>query len=1039
MIRWMAEHKVAANLLMLILLFWGGMSTLNIKQELFPAFELDLLVVAVPYSGATPEEVEESIIVPIESALEGIEGIKKMTSTAREGAASIRIELDEGSNRKLIQDEVQSEIDRISIFPDEAETPRITAPRIRREVLNIVVYGDAPNRSLVEWAQLIKDELLKDDRITQVDVEQRRAFELKIEIPRSELQQYSMTMDHVAQIIRQSTIDMPGGKIQTSGGDLLVRTKERRYTASEYARIPLLKTGQGALLLGDIARISDGFEESVLRNRYNGKPSQRIAVYRVGDQTPTEVSQAVQKKLLEIENRLPISISTSILNDRSIVLQDRIDLLVKNLLYGLVLVFLTLALFLKIPLAFWIMMGIPISYAGAMIAMPGIDVSINMMSLFAFILVLGIVVDDAIVVGENIYAHQEMNKSPIMAAVEGAREISTPVLITILTTVAAFIPFYFVPGTTGKFFRSIPNVLIIILFLSLVEAMFILPGHLAHRYRLIEWILRPLEWILDWPRTYLSKMLKWVSEEPYRKLLKLSIRYRYTTLAVGIFMMLLCAGLALGGHIRFTFFPSIDSDRINVRAELPFGTPVEVAEKVESQMLEHAETLLAKYEAENGKPVADGIYSTLGKGGSHKLNMRVYLKPLDERGFESKEFSRQWQRMLGQIPGLTNLSYRSRHRVASENDIDLQLSHPESQVLERVVGRFKEDLSQYPGVSDIEDTTDTGKKEVRLTLSDAGHAMGMNAQDLTRQVRGAFQGLEVFKIQREGNEVSVMLRIPEEERRYLDNLEDLVVLGPQNQRLALSQVATLDYGQSYSIIKRVDQRRVINVTANVDSSQSNTAEVERSLNKDLLPKTQEEFPQLRINFKGSNRAQQNTMEGVKQGSYISIMLIFSLLALQFRSYLQPFIVMMAIPFGFVGAVMGHYLLGFTLSIVSVLGMVALSGIVVNDSLIMVDFINRFRAQGNRLQDAVLEAGVRRFRPIVLTTLTTFFGLMPMMFETSRQARFLIPMAISLAFGVLFATFITLFLVPVFYSVLNDLMVLFGQQEKEVMNKTATVE
>jgi len=1039
MIRWMAEHKVAANLLMLILLFWGGMSTLNIKQELFPAFELDLLVVAVPYSGATPEEVEESIIVPIESALEGIEGIKKMTSTAREGAASIRIELDEGSNRKLIQDEVQSEIDRISIFPDEAETPRITAPRIRREVLNIVVYGEAPNRSLVEWAQLIKDELLKDDRITQVDVEQRRAFELKIEIPRSELQQYSMTMDQIAQIIRQSTIDMPGGKIQTSGGDLLVRTKERRYTASEYARIPLLKTVQGALLLGDIARISDGFEESVLRNRYNGKPSQRIAVYRVGDQTPTEVSQAVQKKLLEIENRLPISISTSILNDRSTVLQDRIDLLVKNLLYGLVLVFLTLALFLKIPLAFWIMMGIPISYAGAMIAMPGIDVSINMISLFAFILVLGIVVDDAIVVGENIYAHQEMNKSPIMAAVEGAREISTPVLITILTTVAAFIPFYFVPGTTGKFFRSIPNVLIIILFLSLVEAMFILPGHLAHRYRLIEWILRPLEWILEWPRTYLSRMLKWVSEVPYRKALKLSIRYRYTTLAVGIFMMLLCAGLALGGHIRFTFFPSIDSDRINVRAELPFGTPVEVTEKVESQMLKHAETLLAKYEAEKGKPVSEGIYSSIGRGGSHTLNMRVYLKPLDERGFETKEFSRQWKRMLGQIPGLTNLSYRSRHRIDVDNDIDLQLSHPESQVLERVVGRFKEDLSQYPGVSDIEDTTDTGKKEVRLTLSDAGHAMGMNAQDLTRQVRGAFQGLEVFKIQREGNEVSVMLRIPEEERRYLDNLEDLVVLGPQNQSLALNQVATLDYGLSYSSIKRIDQRRVIKVTANVDSSLSNTAEVERSLKKDLLPKTQEEFPQLSINIQGANRAQQNTMEGVKQGSYISIMLIFSLLALQFRSYLQPFIVMTAIPFGIVGAVMGHYLLGFTLSIVSVLGMVALSGIVVNDSLIMVDFINRFRAQGHRLQDAVLEAGVRRFRPIVLTTLTTFFGLMPMMFETSRQARFLIPMAISLAFGVLFATFITLFLVPVFYSVLNDLMVLFGQQKREVMNKTATAE
>ena len=1039
MIRWMAEHKVAANLLMLILLVWGGMSTLNLKQELFPEFELDLIRVSISYPGATPEEVEESIIVPIESAIEGIEGIKELTSTAREGAASLRIELDEGSNRKLIQDDVQEVIDRISIFPDEAESPVITAPKIRREVLNVVVYGDAPNRSLVEWAELIKGDLLKDDAITQVDVEQRRGFELKIEIPRSALQQYSLTMDQISQIIQQSTLDMPGGKIETSGGDLLVRTKERRYSASEYARIPLLKNGQGTLLLGDVARISDGFEESVLRNRYNGLPSQRIAVYRVGEQTPTEVSLAVKKQLLEIQERLPESISTAILNDRSTILQDRIDLLVKNLLYGLVLVFLTLSLFLKIPLAFWIMMGIPISYAGAMIAMPGIDVSINMMSLFAFILVLGIVVDDAIVVGENIYAHQEMNKSPVMAAVDGAKEIGMPVLITILTTTAAFIPFYFVPGTTGKFFRSIPNVLIVILFLSLVEAMFILPGHLAHRYRLIEWFLRPLDLILNWPRSHLSRMLKWLAEVPYRKTLNLSIRYRYTTLAIGLFMMLLCAGLALGGHIRFTFFPRIDSDRINVRAELPFGTPVEVTEKVEAQMLKHAQTLLAKYEEEKGKPVAEGIYSSLGRGGSHTLNMRVYLKPLDERGFESKEFSRQWQRMLGQIPGLTNLSYRSRHRVASENDIDLQLSHPESKVLERVVGRFKEDLSQYPGVSDIEDTTDVGKKEVRLTLSDAGHAMGMNAQDLTRQVRGAFQGLEVFKIQRDGNEISVMLRIPEEERRYLDNLEDLVVLGPQNQRLALSQVATLDYGLSYSSIKRVDRRRVINVTANVDSTQSNTAEVERSLKKDLLPVTQEEFPQLRISFEGSNRAQQNTMKGVQQGSYISIMLIFSLLALQFRSYLQPLIVMSAIPFGIVGAVMGHYLLGFTLSIVSVLGMVALSGIVVNDSLIMVDFINRFREQGHRLREAVLEAGVRRFRPIVLTTLTTFFGLMPMMFETSRQARFLIPMAISLAFGVLFATFITLVLVPVFYYLLNDFLVLFGQKKRDVLDKTATAD
>ena len=477
MIRWMAEHKVASNLLMLIILLGGAMGMMNIKQEVFPEFELGFIIVAVPYSGATPDEIEESILLPIEDSVNGITGIKKITGRAREGMGSLRIELENDADQKSVFDDVKSAVERMTILPDEADDPQVQLPRIRREVLNIALYGDAPARSLIQLAQMVRDSLLTHPDVTQVDVEQPRGFEITLEISNTTLQQHALTLDKISAIIRQATLDLPGGKIQTVGGDLLIRTKERRYTAAEYADIPLLTTDQGILRLGDIAQITDGFEESDVRSRYNGKPSERVLVYRVGKQTPSDVSKAVRSKLKELEGQLPSSVKMQIVNDSSLILQDRIDLLMRNLWLGLGLVFLTLALFLRIDLSFWIMMGIPLSFAGAMIAMPVMDASINMISLFAFILVLGIVVDDAIVVGENIYAHQEMDKSSLSAAVDGTIEIGPPVLITILTTIAAFIPIYFIPGVTGNIFRNIPNVLIVVLLFSLVEAMFILPGH----------------------------------------------------------------------------------------------------------------------------------------------------------------------------------------------------------------------------------------------------------------------------------------------------------------------------------------------------------------------------------------------------------------------------------------------------------------------------------------------------------------------------------------------------------------------------------
>ena len=538
MIRWMAEHQVAANLLMIIILFAGAFGVKNIKQEVFPEMDLDLIIVAVPYPGATPDEVEESIILPIEDTVSGITGIKKINATASENMGYIRIELQNDADKESVFDDVKSAVERLTTLPEEAETPQIQQPRIRREVLNLTLYGEAPARSLIEQAQVVRSTLLTHPDITQVDVEQPRGFEMTLEISSKVLQQHALTLNQISKIINQATLDLPGGKIQTSGGDILIRTKEQRYTAADYANIPLLTSDQGILRLGDIARISDGFEESDLSSRFNGKPAENIKVFRVGKQTPTDVSNAVRSKMEEIKSQLPSSIEMQIVNDRSLVLRDRINLLMKNLWLGLGLVFLTLALFLRIDLSFWIMMGIPISFAGALIAMPSLDTTINMISLFAFILVLGIVVDDAIVVGENIFAHQEMGKTNINAAVDGAIEIGPPVLITILTTIAAFIPIYFIPGVTGNIFANIPNVLIVVLLFSLIEAMLILPGHLSHLNRVISFFLAPLGKILEKPRNFFGPGLVWISQKPFRKILGKCIAYRYAVFAFGIFLQI---------------------------------------------------------------------------------------------------------------------------------------------------------------------------------------------------------------------------------------------------------------------------------------------------------------------------------------------------------------------------------------------------------------------------------------------------------------------------------------------------------------------
>ena len=1028
LVEWMAKNPVAANLLMFVCLIGGFINLNSIKQEVFPEFELDIINIAIPYGGATPADIEESILIPVEEALEGIVDIKNVRAYANEGSGRFRIELEEGSDNPRVLEEVKTAVSNISSFPEDSETPLVNMIRRRREVMQLVLFGNISEQALIDLAENVKNNLLSKEKITQVDVIGIRDHEISIEIPQTQLQRYGLTMQQVANTIRVSTLDLPGGTLKTSGGDVLIRTKERRYTAAEYARIPILSTEDGEVLLEDIGTVKDSFEEVDTVSTYNGMPSILIEIYRVGNQTPTEISETARISLADIKDRFPPGVEIEIMNDSSLALEDRINLLVKNAALGLGLVLLLLALFLESKLAFWISMGIPISFMGAFLLMPAADTSINMMSLFAFILVLGIVVDDAIVVGENIYAHQEMGKSKLRASVEGTLEIGGPVLFAILTSIVAFMPFFFIAGIMGKFMKAIPIIVVIVLVVSLLECLYILPAHLAHsnKFRKHKGLLGKLEKIKAYPSLGMEKAI----HGPYCKLLNLAIEYRYTTLAIGVFMLVVGGGAVAAGHLKYTFMPRIEGDRVIASVTMPFGTPLHITRQAQEKLVKEAQTLIAEYDQQQGHPTSRGIFSTLGghgrasDRGTHLTNARVFLQPLDLRGFSAGEFAMKWRSRVGGIPGAEAVTVRFSIGPGAGSDLNVRFVHPDYNTLTRAVERLKNTLALYPGVSDIEDSDAEGKPEIQLRLRPEGNAMGMTTLGLTQQVRAAFQGTEVLRLQRGSDEVKVMLRFPREERQYRQNLDEMVVKTPSGGEILLSEVAYIEYGYSYSQINREDSKRIVDITAKVDHTIANTREIEANLDNEVLPELANDYPALEYSFAGRNRSRAYSMNSLSQGAIFALFGIFCLLALQFRSYFQPLVVMSAIPFGVIGAFVGHWVMGYQLSLVSLLGIVALSGIVVNDSLILVDFINNARRRGATLKEAILQGGARRFRPIILTSLTTFFGLLPMITETSLQARFLIPMAISLGFGVMMATFITLLLIPSLYFILEDILVPF---------------
>ncbi|MEO1366633.1 MAG: efflux RND transporter permease subunit, partial [Acidobacteriota bacterium] len=847
-------------------------------------------------------------------------------------------------------------------------------------------------------------------------------YEISIEVSEDALRRYGLSFATVADAVRQASLDLPGGSVKTAGGEILLRTEGQRYVGREFEEIEVLARPDGSrLLLDDIATVVDGFEDVDVSARFDGQPTAFVQVYRTGDEGALELTAAVRDYIETMQGQMPPGISLATWQDTSEVLRQRIDLLIRNAQVGLLLVFITLALFLDLRLAFWTTMGIPISFMGGLWLLPSFDVTINMISLFAFIVSLGIVVDDAIIVGENVFSHIQRGKRPIEAAILGAREMAVPVTFAVLTSITAFMPLLLVEGTLGKVMRNIPAVVIAVLLMSLVESLLILPAHLSgdrkEPGRFARLLAGPRK-VLETIQGAVSGGLERFVQGPYDRFLNTALEWRYVSFATSFAILFVSIGVLAGGYLKFTFMPTIDADNMTAYLKMPLGTPVEQTRAIANRMEQAAFEVAKSYEDQLDEPLIVHISNTVGSQptagaggpgstgstsglGSHLAEVNAELLPSDRRNIGSGEIMAKWRELVGEVPGATALTYTA--SIFSAGDaISVQLAHQDFDTLLRATDDLKGRIANFPGTAEIADSFVPGKLELELGLTDAGRALGVELSSLARQVRAGFFGEEVQRVQRGRNDLRVMVRYPEDERRSVGDVESMRVRLPDGAEVPFGTVATVEEGRGFASISRVDRRRVVTVTADVDESVANAGETNRELREKVLPLLLASYPGLTYQFEGEQREQAESIGSLQTNFVVALLVIFGLLAIPFRSYTQPLIVMSVIPFGFVGAVAGHVLMGMNMSLLSFFGIVALTGVVVNDSLIMIDLVNRERRAGIPMETAIRDAGKRRFRPILLTTVTTFMGLSPMIFETSLQARFLIPMAISLGFGIVFA-------------------------------------
>jgi len=1039
LIAWFARNHVAANLLMVTLLSLGlGSLSFNIPLEVFPTIEPRSISVVVSVPGAMPEEMETSVSIKLEEAVQDLEGIEDIVSTASEGRASLYLTLDEGYQPNDILTDVKNRIDAINNLPNEAERPVVSLAKRVREVISVAVAGDLSELEIRQIAERVRDQILDIPGITQVKLDAVRDYEISIEVKELVLQQYGIGLSQVALAVRNSSKDISAGSLKTDGGDILIRSSGQAYRKSDFENIVVLTKDDGSIIrVGDLAIVKDGFSETPVLTRFNGKPAALVDVYRVGQQSAIDVADKVKDYLVETSPALPETVTVTAWRDRSKIVKKRLKTLSDNALQGGVLVLLLLTLFLRPAIAIWVCIGIPVSFMGALLVMPMFGITLNVISIFGFIVILGIVVDDAIVTGENIYSHLRTSENSLDAVINGTKEVAVPVTFGILTTIAAFLPIAFIDGVRGQLFAAIPVVVIPILIFSLIESKLILPAHLKHlnfgKNKVVKnsrFYHLPLLKLQQWQQGFADGFERAVLRF-YQPVLQWVLRNRYLCLAISVGSLLILYAMLTSGWTRFIFFPKVQSELARATLEMPVGTPLEVTDRYVVSMLNAAEILQDKYVDEpGGESVIRNVMATTGSGssssGGHYGRVIFEITAPEDRqsSVTSRDLVNEWRALIGPIPGADTLTFRAEIGHVSD-PINIQLRGQEFTSLSYVAEKIKEKLTEYPPVFDISDTYSDGKEALQVRLKNEAHVLGLSRQQILIQVSEAFYGYEVQRIQRGRDDIRVMVRYPIEDRKSIQSLDQFLVSNDAGDRIPLSQIAELIPENSPATIRRIDLSRTVSVKADVDKTSTNMLVLQDEL-KVFIDQLLVQYPDVRYSMDGEAKEQRESFGSLQWGLMFVLFIIYSLLAIPFKSYLQPIIVMAVIPFGAIGAIGGHWIMGMDLTLISLLGMLALTGIVVNDSLVLVDFINKRRAQTSDLLASVSLAAVSRFRPVILTSLTTFFGLMPLLFEESTQAQFLIPMAVSLGFGILFATVITLLLVPINYLVIEDIKRFWSQ-------------
>ncbi len=1060
-VRWSVDNAPGINVIVVCTLLTGLVSFFWLRREVFPEFELEVVLVTVSYPGASPSDAEKGVCQPVEEAVRALDNIKRLVSIAREGGGYVLVELD--SNVRDVQKvvtEIRSRVDRITNFPDLAEDPQVEQITFREPAIRLAVIGPpsrdpASEMRLREVTESIRDDLLELGEVTQANIQGAKPFQIDVEVSEDTLRKHGLTLTTVAQILRSENIEMPGGQLKADGQEILLRGKNRREIGEEIKQLPVLAQPNGVVLsVSDIGQVRDQFDDSSVVNEVNGLPALVISVDRTSDEDLLDITSAVHK-YVEKGTNLPAGYSLQVWGDTSVDVRDRMRMLRDNGIQGLCLVFILLALFLEFRLAFWVSLGIPICVMGAGVILLYTGQTLNMLSMFAFLMALGIVVDDAIVVGENIHAHRAMGKDFVTAAIDGTVEVLPSVVTAVLTTIIAFMPFFFVSGVMGKFIAVMPVAIIAMLSISLVEASTALPCHLAHGdeksdtvlgriLRGLYYFIKPIEALFNIGSKFCGGLMDSFGEKIYLPMLRFLLAFPLLGLGGGLAALFITIAVVKAGYISINPFPKTDSNQILAQIIFPDGTPARIADEA-TQRIEQAarkvsEDVYARDQAKGEAIEAEGgatkgpvkltfrqvgqlsaqgpMGSTGGSNGGHVGQVFVELRDATERTITSTNLINLWRKEAGEFNGAELVRFDSASMGPGGAPIEFKLLAPASKQdeLDRAIEDVKAHMATFTGVYDIRDDATPGKLEFQIRVKDRAQSMGVTSADLAETIRNAYYGAEVMRLQRGRHEVKLMVRYPIDERSSLTQFSEIRVRGKDGIERPITELADPVVVRGYSEINRLDQQRSITITADLDATEANAQQVADSLRADYFTEAfREKYPSVTVDWEGQ---QQQTFESITSlgiGSALALLAMYILLVVEFRSYFQPLLIMAIIPFGIIGAVWGHAFMGIEVTLFSFFGLVALTGVVVNDSIVLVDFINHRVRSGMDQREALLEAGRRRLRPVFLTSLTTIGGLVPMLLEKSFQAQFLVPMATSIAFGLMLSTILVLFQVPVFFQ------------------------